>query len=148
MTAKVGRYLASIAAVLLVCGCSEDPPRDRKSDVDDIYEAVFRHQFKKNHSSLKAKAEAYCLAINDKDPPAEFLKRFEGHEPQIRPKSEFKVRESLVFNVHTPKWINDNTVEVSGGYYEDVKSASTNQYRVVRKGGKWVVENDKLTSIS
>lgn len=143
--------LAILTGILaFVCNSSSDAagkPRDA-ANVADIQEAVFRHQFKKNFSAVQQKAKAYFLSIDGKDPKPDFLKRFEEHKPSVRPGSQFKEREGLWFRITEIKWIDDNTVEVRGGYYEHGTSASRNLYRVVRKSGKWRVEKDELLSIS
>src|SRR5262249_33992215 len=117
---------------------------EKETNIDDAYEAVFRHQFKNNFSALKEKAKRYCLSINGENASAEFLRRFEGHQPPVRPKSEFERKEALIFQVTDLKWIDENTVEMHGGYYEHGKSASFNLYRVVRRANRWVVVDDKL----
>lgn len=140
-----------VTGMFVLFGCSNaeelQNPRDEAS-IADIHEAVFRHQFTKNSSAVQQKAKAYFLSIGGKDPKAEFLKRFEGHQPPVRVGSEFKEREGLKFNITAVKWIDDNTVEVSGGYFEHGKSSSSNRYHVVRKGGKWRVEKDETLTIS
>src|SRR5262249_53866458 len=72
---------------------------EKETNIDDAYEAVFRHQFKNNFSALKEKAKRYCLSINGENASAEFLRRFEGHQPPVRPKSEFERKEALIFQV-------------------------------------------------
>jgi hypothetical protein len=58
------------------------------------------------------------------------------------------VGKGLKFRINEIKWIDNNTVEMSGGYYEHGKSSSRNLYRVVRKAGKWRVEKDDIREIS
>jgi hypothetical protein len=136
--------------VLLGCSSAEDVSKSRDEAIPDIHEAVFRHQFNNNPSALGKRAKAYFLRISDKDPDEAFLKRFEGHQPPVRPASEWtnQDREALLFRLHTVKWIDNNMVEVRGGYYEHIVSSSANLYRLVRQGGKWRVEKDELQSIS
>ena len=143
----------------------EGPPAEaenpaRLAATDDIREAVFRYQFEHNASGLQKKAACYFLEIDRKDPAAEFLKRFEGHTPPVKPASAcvrsaaegVKDKETggrgLVFRQATIRWINDNEVEVEGGYYEGGLSASGNTYKAGRKDGKWVVASDKMHWIS
>ena len=49
---------------------------------------------------------------------------------------------------HTIHWIDDDTVDADGGYYEGIMSSSGNTYRVVRRNGKWVVTRDTMHWIS
>jgi hypothetical protein len=124
---------------------------------DDIREAVFRHQFGHNASAIRKKAKAYYLALgsvlNKRDPSSEFMRRFKGHKPSVERASlaELKygrIRDGLIFYIEEIRWINENEVEVSGGYYEGNLSASGNKYQVVRKNGKWAIKKDTMKWIS
>jgi hypothetical protein len=125
--------LAFIAAVLLVF-VSISPAQTasaRKSQEDEIREAVFRYQFDHNASATKNNAAAYCLAIGKKDssPSDAFIRRFRGHNPPVRKVSECRYNKStgerevggktaLTFQVSTITWRSDSEVEVKGGYSE------------------------------
>ena len=138
-----------LALMLALFGCGSSPePLSKDAEAENIYEAVFRHQFKNNSSALQQKAQAYCLSINDKDATRVFLKRFADHKPPVLPRSEFKEGEALIFYVNNLKWVNDNTVEVSGGYEEHDLSSSWGLYRVVRQNNGWAVEKDTPLVIS
>ena len=124
---------------------------------DDIREAVFRHQFAHNASAIQQKAKAYYLAlgslINKRDPSSEFMQRFKGHKPSVERVSLAeerygRIRDGLIFYIVEIRWINENEVEVSGGYYEGNMSSSGNKYQVVRKNGKWAVKKDAMKWIS
>ena len=107
----------------------------------DVCEAVFRHLFAHNESAAKDKAKAYCLSLpGGRDPAPAFLARFAGQSPQVRPGSTFKVGQGLLrFSASTIDWVDDRTVDVSGGYYEGNTSASGTTYRVERKADRWEV---------
>ena len=127
---------------------------------DDIREAVFRHQFGHNASAIRKKAKAYYLALgsvlNKRDPSSEFMQRFKGHKPSVERASLVEerygritgIRGGLIFYIEEIRWINENEVEVSGGYYEGTLSSSGNKYQVVRKNGKWAVKKDTMKWIS
>jgi hypothetical protein len=124
------------------------PARWNEPKSADLCEAVFRYLFEHNESGAK-KASAYFLSIEGQDPSAEFLERFKGHRPAVRSGLEFKQDAGgLKFWIESLKWIDDNTVEVRGGYYFGRLNAASHLYRVVRKAGKWMVESDKLEEIS
>lgn len=53
----------------------------------DIYEAVLRHQFKRYANGNE---DYFAVSINDDDPSDEFLLRFQGHSPIVRPGSTFQ----------------------------------------------------------
>jgi hypothetical protein len=129
-----------------------EPPaimQDRESQIPEIYEAVFRHLFQHNVSGAQQNAKGYFLTINGDDPTLEFLKRFEKHKPPVAAGSTFKVLEGgLKFRIDSLKWIDDDTAELQGGYYEGNLSASTNLYRVARKDGRWIVVEDQQQWVS
>jgi hypothetical protein len=133
------------------CGASaSEPPsaESREAQAPDVYEAVFRHQFKNNKSALREKAKSFFLSIKKQDPSPSFLGRFAGNRPPVEAGSRFKVGAGVKFQIESLKWIDDSTVEVEGGYYEGPVSASSNRYQVVRKDGRWMVVKDVLLEIS
>lgn len=88
-----------------------------------------------------------------------FIRRFRGHSPPVKKVSQCILeingirdrktgQRGLMLSVGRIKWINDQTVEVNGGYYEGGMSASGNTYRVVRREKTWVVVSDKLEWVS
>jgi len=139
---------------------------DRASQVDDIREAAFRYQFRKNASGLQQKAKVYFLSVRNAqdeknhDPDEAFMKRFADHKPRVAKASEahasseggvrdMKTGErGLLFDLGEIRWISDDTVEIDGGYYEGGLSASGNTYFLKKKTGKWIVERDRMHWIS
>lgn len=121
---------------------------DRSAELDDVFEALFRHQFKHNASAMQQNAPAYFLSIKDKDPSPEFLKRFAGHKPPVKNGTEFEIGKGLKFRIESWKWKSDDELELTGGYYEAGLSASGNRFTMVRKNGKWIVEKDQMEWIS
>jgi hypothetical protein len=129
----------------------------KTEEEDDIRESVFRHQFGHNASGIRQKAKTYYLAlgslINKRDPSSQFMQRFKGHKPSVEGASLAeqrygRIRDGLIFYIEEIRWINENEVEVSGGYYEGNMSSSGNKYQVVRKNGKWAVKKDTRIWIS
>jgi hypothetical protein len=141
----------ALLAVLLLTACSNpvtiDPPLRADAELD-IFEAVFRHQFEDNASAVQQKAAAYFLVIRDEDPSPEFLARFAGHQPPVRPGSEFEVGKGLQFRVESLEWLDDGGVKVTGGYYEASLSASGNVYTLEPDGEEWEVTDDEMEWIS
>jgi hypothetical protein len=130
-------------------GASTSPTAaTRPTDALDVAEAVFRYQFEHNASAVQQGAKAYFLRVGKDDPPAELLARFKGHAPPVRPGSQFKMGDGLSFYVGEMKWVDGTHVEVYGGYYEGLLSASGNTYTVEKRNGKWVVTGDQLQVIS
>lgn len=148
-----------VAIIALFIGCSKqqvieaDTQSQGKTQVPqpenlDICETVFRYQFKHNASLVQQNAKAYFIMIFKQDPPDVFLARFKGNTPPVRKGSEFAIGEGLIFCIRSINRIDENTVHVSGGYYEAELSSSGNIYTVVRKNGQWVVEKDEMQWIS
>ncbi len=54
----------------------------------------------------------------------------------------------LIFRAMRVRWVDAETAEVEGGYYEAGRSSSGNRYRVQRQHGAWVVVRDTLLWIS
>lgn len=119
-----------------------------QAETDAVREALLRHIFKKNASGAQQTAKTFFIRIDDKDPDESFLKRFAGHKPPVDVGSKFKVGEGLLFHVESFEWIDANTVEAAGGYYEGNLSSSGNSYLIERKDGVWQVTKDIMRWIS
>lgn len=140
---------------------STTQPSARPADQFDVLEAVFRHQFDKNASGQQRNVEYFFLSLDHgADPPAALLARFKNERPRVLPvsmagpshgsgvKHKEDGKSGLIFNITRIAWLDANTAEVEGGYYEAGLSASGNTYRVERRDGKWVVTGDKMNWIS
>ncbi len=159
------REAAHNAVMRLSCGrkAAGQSVAQLRREEDDIREAVFRYQFEHNASAQPQDAAAYFLSLDphesgflfNEDPTDDVMRRFEGHKPPCKKVSECSshrfegVRdretgeEGLIFTVGNIRWINEDEVEVSGGYYAGSLSASGNIYSVVREGDRWIVKKDK-----
>ena len=145
------RVTVALFTVLVLCACSAPAPTDpptRAEQEFDICEAVFRHQFENNASAVQQKAAAYFLEIHKADPAPEFLARFAGNQPPVRPGSEFETGKGLSFRVNSIEWLNDRKVKVNGGYFEASMSASGNDYVLELGDDGWAVTDDNMTWIS
>ena len=132
-------------------------------------EAVFRYQFAHNGASYM-NPDCFFLSLAEakdppRDPPAALLARFKEQIPPVEPVSAVDTAD-MRFNVHSGvhakgkkgkgvllrltniRWIDDDTVELDGGYYYGHLSGSTNTYRAERRQGAWVVVNDTLHWVS
>jgi hypothetical protein len=167
------RVLALALALALVGACSSagtpssTSPVDRASEELDILEAVFRYQFDHNASG-DLTPDRIFLSLSEgkegdapKDPPPALLARFKGHTPPVEPESaadpdmalgvhrrgEERER-GILFRLTSIRWIDKDTVEVDGGYFQAGLSASGNTYRVEREQRAWVVVSDAMHWIS
>ncbi|MHC4388356.1 MAG: hypothetical protein ACYSX1_07090, partial [Planctomycetota bacterium] len=104
--------------------------------------------FEHNASAAQQNAAAYFLTINQQDAPAELLGRFAGHSPPVKPRSEFREGNGLLFRIGSLVWSDKRTVEIEGGYYEGNVSASGNTYVLQRQEGIWRVVKKKPGWIS
>jgi hypothetical protein len=155
------RAAATTMAAATTQPVSTTQPSARAADQLDVLEAVFRHQFAHNSSAGQQKVEYYFLSLDQSvDPPAELLARFKAESPKVLPVSlaESSPREGvkhkdlggrgLVFRILSIAWLDEDTAEVRGGYYEGVLSASGNTYTVKREKGAWRVTGDVQDWIS
>lgn len=132
---------------------------------DQVREAVFRHLFTHNESSVKDRALVYFLAIDEgggkrRDPSPALMAQFARQRPRVEPVSRADIsfekgavhrdtgERGLVFRVSANKRVSDDVVEVEGGYYEGNLSASGNLFRVERKAGVWIVTDEKMQWIA
>ena len=138
---------------LFSCGDLQDETPD--PEILDLFEVFFRYKFENNSSGQQQDAQAYFLEIEGEDPSPEFLARFKRHSPPVKKGSEFVMESSfviegeapiegngLLFRIDSYRWISlfRNCVKISGGYSEDVLSASWASYIWIRRNGKWELE--------
>lgn len=155
------RAAAAAAAPTTQPVSTTQPSARAAADQLDVLEAVFRHQFAHNSSAGQQKVEYYFLSLDQSvDPPAELLARFKAESPKVLPVSLAKSSPAegvkhqdlggrgLVFRLLSVAWLDEDTAEVRGGYYEGVLSASGNTYTVKREKGVWRVTDDVQDWIS
>ena len=131
-------------------------PATRSVQADDVREAVFRYLFDHNGCNCPGIVEVLFLSLGtsvgtDRDPTAEFMRRFEGDEPPVRKVSEsvWDVAEGvsdrqtgetgIILRVGHVVWMSDTEIQVRGGYYSNGLSAATSLFQVVLQGGWWEV---------
>lgn len=153
------RALGIVVLAGVVAACATTPGTKAEREWN-VREALFRYQFEHNSSGGQQNVDTYFLEVDGKDPPAEFVARFAGHEPPVEPVSHaiasadegVRHRErggdGLIFKQERLRWIDDGKAEVDGGYYEAGLSSSGNTYTVEWKDGRWVVTGDEMHWIS
>jgi hypothetical protein len=140
---------------------ARSPNTSATRDPDAVREAAFRYMFGKNASGQQQTSGVYCLEVeNGADPSAAFLARFRNVAPHVTRASACDAspdkgvvekssgKRGLMFRVDTIIWLDDDHVEVGGGYYEAGLSASGNTYYLERKNGAWHVTKDVMHWIS
>lgn len=152
--------LVGVTSVLVLTHCRTTGGAAGCGDVEALREAVFRYQFEHNASSKKQSAGVYFLSLGDRgDPTPEFIARFAGHDPTVKPASDATVGAGglvadpetgaigLIFRIDSEQWA-DGEVTVEGGYYEGEVSASGNVYTVVCDDNHWTISDDRMRWIS
>ncbi|MCL2647983.1 MAG: hypothetical protein FWD61_13380 [Phycisphaerales bacterium] len=135
------------------------PSARSAADRLDLAEAVFRYQFEHNASGSQKNCDYFFICIEREDPSPELLRRFADNKPKVVPASDATSSgrgvshktlggTGLLFTISDITWLNDNTADVDGGYYEANLSSSGNTYRVERRDGKWIVTKNTMHWIS
>jgi hypothetical protein len=153
------RYtLLALIVILLAFGCSPDTPvTEHPSEMDQIHEAIFRHQFESNASALGQSATAYFLRVGDQDPDPHLLRQFADHHPPVKPVSASnlesgtaQVQDSesglpgLIFWITSIRWLGSDEVELQGGYEEASESAAGSAYHLRKGNTGWEVVSSQM----
>jgi len=145
--------VVTLLLLVTVTACFAVQKSSRAKAEDDIRDAVFRYQI--HHY----KADVYFLAISDRDPSSSFMTRFKGCKPPVKKQSESKLdpgrgikdrrtgARGVVLHSEAVKWLNKNTVEVTGDYFQNMRAGSGWIFRVALKNGRWVVTEAKCKAI-
>jgi hypothetical protein len=154
-----GAAVSGIFMLVLVMQSSvtaQDPQNDTAEL--QIREAIVRFQIK----TWELAADSYCISINGKDPPEEFLKRFRPlpvkGESGCRKKTIGKVqmsildkstgKHSVIFDLGTIRWLPGGEVEVNGGYLCGSLCMAEGSYHVVQEPRGWTVTKFEQAVIS
>jgi hypothetical protein len=130
----------------------------------DVAEAAFRHLFAHNESGAQSEAAFFCVgqirakkfaAVSD-----ELLHRLQSSSKPVvnygdcPGSKDSSIRSpkapgtGLIFFLDAIHCSSNSACEVTGGYYEGNLSSSKNTLKLVKEGGGWVVQEDRLDSIS
>jgi hypothetical protein len=121
---------------------------------DDIREAAFRYRISSKNSNSRV-----FLMIDGKDPSDAFMTRFAESNPPIKKASgaflestwlrdRLTGEQAVELSVGPICWISVDRVELPGSSYCGVRCADMGTYRVVRKSGRWVVQQYEIKAIS
>jgi hypothetical protein len=139
----------SLAATTAACVRAGEP--GDCNDQNSLLEAVLRHQFENNASSIGDQAKTYFISLPDgKDPDEQFLSRFDAHLPPVKAASEsgrdgnrvidrVHGEPALIFSVRSLRTTPSNGVLIEAGYYEADLSASWTSLMGLCKDERWVV---------
>ena len=131
--------------VLAACGKTwQIPEQDvaRETEILDLFEAFFRHFMpEKRYERPKGYVHTYYLEIAGKNPPSDFLDRFNGYFYPVKNGSEFIKGRSVLLQIHSYKWVNANTVEVIGGHYLGELGSFSAPHIWEKENGKWILKS-------
>lgn len=150
------RSFVAVALLLLVTvtACFAVQKSSRAKAENDIRDVVFRYQIQ------HYEADVYFLAINNRDPSSSFMARFKGCKPPVKKQSESKLdpgrgikdrktgARGVVLRSEAIKWLNKDTVEVTGDYFQNMRAGSGWRFHVALRNGRWVVTDAKGTWVS
>jgi hypothetical protein len=126
-------------------GCA--PRSASPADADDIYEAALAHEI-----GAGTGAGTY-LMIENADPSPALMARLQKRWPDARPSSAKPAQKASDkerlrhISVGELKWIDRDTAEVRAGFSNGMDGQS-NRHRLIRMGGKWIVEKSTIEAIS
>jgi hypothetical protein len=139
-----------VVVPVFVCGAENRVVSGDAID-PDMYEAVFRYLFERNAcEESSTNAAAYFIGLGAHAPDDDFMKRFAGHLPPVKRRSEIKIideclvdtttgKRGVVFKVDDEVLFSNDTVRVKGGWYKGGLDASEGTLFVSRKAGRWRV---------
>ncbi|MBI3414032.1 MAG: hypothetical protein HY043_01725 [Verrucomicrobia bacterium] len=128
---------------------------DENAKIDDIREAIFRHQFAQIGTDSDKRVRLYFLSVGDSgsDPANSFLERFKDLNHLVKPvslaqcvtnnlgikcKDKTTGEEGFLFWVGTVKIISTNTSQADGNYWLTVPNLKRlRKFWVESVDGKW-----------
>jgi hypothetical protein len=131
------RLVLLAASCVLAVGCGPKGPEDAAP----VYSAVLERELG------GAEGEAAYLFVDGKDPPPELLGRLRERWPELQPGSKAPQGKARRVSVGGLRWIGGDAAEVRGGWSDGTDGAG-HLYRVVRRGGAWVVQSRTTDAVS
>ena len=123
----------------------------KQIEINQLFEAYLRYMMYGNYASRhdppKLK-QTYFIKIEKKDPSPAFLARFNDIVPPVKKGSKFKRGKGILLFIRSYTWLDDNTVEIKGGYYHTGLSSSVGPYIWERKQGKWILKSIGILLVS
>ncbi|MGX4640533.1 hypothetical protein [Massilia sp. SYSU DXS3249] len=156
--------LALPLALLLIAGKAGTP-----EDALAAREAVIRYQLTNSEPGLADGVDIFCVEIVEvadtavsprSDPPQELIQRLNDGRHKVRKGSDCDYNRGngvvvkgsnnpgLVLRVEGVSWKSDTSVAITGGYYRSSEGSSGHVYHLEKRGGKWLVIEDRLLWLS
>jgi hypothetical protein len=145
------RFVLTLA--LIISQSANTTPQ--KGAEDDIREAVFRYIFQHSATQQHPYAKAFYIAVEqDKDPSEQFLKRFVGHQPPVRKRSQSTYSKDgmgvvvdkdtgeggIQYSVGALKWVSPEEARLEGSYHVGPLFAGGCEYKVILEQKRWMVQ--------
>jgi hypothetical protein len=113
----------------------------------DICEAILRRELSDSGSIPRAQA-GVCLRVNGFNPPAALLRRFQEYEPHLLAGSEFRDGWNVLVEVGPTRKTSEFSAEAFASCYVAGDVGGGRTFTLVRKDGKWVIDQVKLQWVS
>jgi hypothetical protein len=108
----------------------------------DVAEAVFRNQIQHFATGSDEFANQYVLRVFGRRPPADLLRRFEGHRPPVTGWGYWPDPRSVGFRITEFRRIDGDAAEVLATTDINGHTTSLTEYTLVRGAGAWIVVRD------
>jgi hypothetical protein len=142
-------YLALISLFILLAGCAPSGGSDLPDDLA-VCESVLRHEWGNRSLEANDGISGFYLAKGDADFPDAFYEHFKDNTPTVYKLSELPISfDSVKHSIWTAYWVwsfepperlRPDAFTVRGGYQCGETCKSSCQYTVIRKNGRWVVD--------
>ena len=123
-----------MALAAAIAGCANESPEKAPLHDEDLFEVVFRYQFRRQQTA----PPAYYLKVLDSDPSAAFLARFADLPIEVKKGSEYDEEVPGYFWLERAVWDSSGKARVTT-YATNGFLAEGNTVLLEKKRGKWVV---------
>ncbi len=117
---------------------SDRPPQRQPLDV---YETLLRYLLDR-HAKAVTQSGGVFVQFDGEDAPQELLQRFAGHQPPLRPGSEFRDGAGVQVELKQLQWRGDGRAELSGAFRGGARfGAAGGRYQLgTDEQGRWHIE--------
>ena len=152
--------LLALPPLLLIAGKAGTP-----EDVLAAREAVVRYQLTSEFAPADG-VDTFCVEFIDttaetrSDPPQELIQRLNDGRHKVRKGSDCDYNSGygvvvkgsnspgLVLWVEGVTWKTDTSMAMTGRYFRGAENGSGHVYQLEKRGGKWLVIEERLTWVS
>jgi hypothetical protein len=153
--------LLALPPLLLIAGKAGTP-----EDLLAAREAVVRYQLTSSEFALADGVDTFCVEFIDtaaetrSDPPQELIQRLNDGRHKVRKGSDCDYNggygvvvkgsnsPGLALWVEGVTWKTDTSMVITGRYIRGAENGSGHVYQLEKRGGKWLVIEERLTWVS